>query len=82
MHQIWISFDVFLIIIDLSQLHFRKNSLEEISKAMNPMRNLKFGMLDGQTDVGYVSVGLGVSMIHSIRTCKEIIDDISQDFKP
>ena len=55
---------------------------EEISKAMNPMRNLKFGMLDGQTDVGYVSVGLGVSMIHSIRTCKEIIDDISQDFKP
>ena len=55
---------------------------EEISKAMNPMRNMKFGMLDGQTDVGYVSVGLGVSMIHSIRTCKEIIDDISQDFKP
>ena len=55
---------------------------EEIYKAMNPMRNLKFGMLDGQTDVGYVSVGLGVSMIHSIRTCKEIIDDISQDFKP
>ena len=55
---------------------------EEISNAMHPMRNLKFGMLDGQTDVGYISVGLGVSMIHSIRPSKEIIDDITQDFKP
>ena len=49
---------------------------------MHPMRNMKFGMLDGQIDVGYVSVGLGISMIHSIRSCKEIIDDITQDFKP
>jgi len=55
---------------------------EEISNEMHPMRNMKFGMLDGQVDVGYISVGLGISMIHSIRTCKEIIDDITQDFKP
>ena len=54
---------------------------EEIAKEMHPMRNMKFGMLDGKVDVGYVSVGLGVSMIHSIRSCKEIIDDITQDFK-
>ena len=55
---------------------------EEISNEMHPMRNMKFGMLDGQVDVGYISVGLGVSMIHSIRPSKEIIDDITQDFKP
>jgi enoyl-[acyl-carrier protein] reductase II len=55
---------------------------EEIANEMHPMRNMKFGMLDGKVDVGYVSVGLGVSMIHSIRSCKEIIDDITQDFKP
>ena len=55
---------------------------EEISNEMHPMRNMKFGMLDGQVDVGYISVGLGISMIHSIRSCKEIIDDITQDFKP
>jgi len=55
---------------------------EEISNAFKGMRNMKFGMLDGQVDVGYVSVGLGVSMIHSIRPCKEIIDDITHDFKP
>jgi enoyl-[acyl-carrier protein] reductase II len=55
---------------------------EEIANEMHPMRNMKFGMLDGKVDVGYVSVGLGVIMIHSIRSCKEIIDDITQDFKP
>jgi len=55
---------------------------DELYNAMHPMRNMKFGMLDGQIDVGYISVGLGVSMIHSIRPCKEIIDDITQDFKP
>ena len=55
---------------------------EEIANEMHPMRNMKFGMLDGKVDVGYISVGLGVSMIHSIRSCKEIIDDITQDFKP
>ena len=55
---------------------------EEITNAMHPMRNMKFGMLDGQTDIGYISVGLGVSMIHSIRPSKEIIDDITKDFKP
>ena len=55
---------------------------KELYDTMHPIRNMKFGMLDGQTDVGYISVGLGVSMIHSIRTSKEIIDDITQDFKP
>ena len=54
---------------------------EDITKEMKAMRNIKFGMLDGQLDVGYVTVGLGVSLIRSIRSCKEIIDDITQDFK-
>ena len=66
----------------LAQMDKELKTREEISKTMHPMRNMKFGMLDGQIDVGYVSVGLGVSMIHSIRTCKEIIDDITHDFKP
>ena len=65
----------------LVQMDKELKTREEISKEMHPMRNLKFGMLDGQTDVGYVSVGLGVSMIKSIRPCKEIIDDITHDFK-
>jgi enoyl-[acyl-carrier protein] reductase II len=66
----------------LVQMDKELKTREEIYKAMNPMRNIKFGMLDGQIDVGYITVGLGVSMIHSIRTSKEIIDDITQDYKP
>ena len=66
----------------LVQMDKELKTREEISNAMHPMRNMKFGMLDGQTDIGYISVGLGVSMIHSIRPSKEIIDDITQDFKP
>ena len=66
----------------LVQMDKELKTREEITNAMNPMRNLKFGMLDGQTDIGYITVGLGVSMIHSIRPSKEIIDDITQDFKP
>jgi len=68
----------------LVQLDKELKTREDISKAMKSMRNMKFGMLDGkiEDDVGYISVGLGVSMIHSIRPCKEIIDDITKDFKP
>jgi len=55
---------------------------EKIYKAMNPMRNIKFGMHDGQINVGYITYGLGVGLIKSIRSCKEMIDDITQDFKP
>ena len=65
----------------LVQMDKELKTREEIANTMHPMRNMKFGMLDGQVDVGYISVGLGVSMIHSIRPCKEIIDDITQDFK-
>ena len=66
----------------LVQMDKELKTRDEIYNEMHPMRNMKFGMLDGQVDVGYICIGLGVSMIHSIRTCKEIIEDITQDFKP
>ena len=66
----------------LVQMDKELKTREEIYQEMHQMRNMKFGMLDGQIDVGYISVGLGVSLIHSIRSSKEIIDDITQDFKP
>ena len=67
----------------LVQMDNELKTRDDIAKAMKTMRNMKFGMLDGQIedDIGYVTVGLGISMIHSIRPCKEIIDDITQDFK-
>ena len=66
----------------LAQMDKELKTREDIYNAMKPMRNIKFGMLDGQIDVGYITVGNGISFIHSIRPCKEIIDDITQDFKP
>ena len=38
------------------------------------------GMLEGDMDKGYVSVGNGISFIHSIKTAREIVDDITKDF--
>ena len=32
---------------------------EELYNAKHPTRNIKIGILDGQIDVGYISVGLG-----------------------
>ena len=66
----------------LVQMDKELKTRDEIYNEMHPMRNMKFGMLDGQIDVGYICIGLGVSMIHSIRSCKEIIDDITKDYKP
>ena len=66
----------------LVQMDKELKTKEKIYKAMNPMRNIKFGMHDGQVDAGYITYGLGVGLIKSIRSCKEIIDDITQDFKP
>ena len=38
--------------------------------------NAEYEVWDRQMDVGNVSVGLGISSIHSIRTSKEIIDEL------
>lgn len=53
---------------------------EELSKKMGGFANLRIGMLEGDMDKGYVSLGNGISFIHSIKTVKEIVDDITKDF--
>ena len=65
----------------LVQMDKELKTRDELHNELHPMRNMIFGMLDGKVDVGYICIGLGVSMIHSIRTCKEIIVDITQDFQ-
>ncbi|MFQ3853209.1 hypothetical protein ABLV90_06320 [Staphylococcus sp. 2S1] len=44
-------------------------------------RNMRLGMVEGDTENGYVSVGTGISPIKSIRSVKEVIDDLMQDLK-
>ena len=47
---------------------------------MGGFTKLRIGMLEGDMNTGYVSVGKGISFIHEIRTIKQIIDDITKDF--
>lgn len=49
-------------------------SNEELGKKMGGFANLRVGMLEGDMDKGYVSVGNGISQIHEIKSAREIID--------
>lgn len=53
----------------------------ELGKKMGGFANLRVGMLEGDMNKGYVSLGLGISMIHEIKSVKKIIDDMTVDFK-
>ena len=53
---------------------------EELGRKMGGFTNLRIGMLEGDTDGGYVSVGNGISFIHEILSAKQIIDNITKDF--
>ncbi|MBE6723634.1 MAG: nitronate monooxygenase [Ruminococcaceae bacterium] len=51
---------------------------EEIGKKMGGFANLRIGMLEGDMDAGYVSVGHGISQIHEILSAKEIVERITE----
>ena len=53
---------------------------EELGKKMGGFANLRVGMLNGDINNGYVSVGNGISFINKIKTAKEIIDELTEDF--
>ncbi|WP_323703338.1 nitronate monooxygenase [Mammaliicoccus sp. Dog046] len=55
-------------------------SREEIAQHMGAGRNMRLGMVKGDTENGYVSVGTGISPIKEIRSVQAVIDDLMQDF--
>lgn len=65
---------------ELKAMHDDMKTSDEIAKHMQGGRNMKIGMLDGDTETGFVSVGTGITPIKSIRSVKEVIDDLMQDF--
>lgn len=54
---------------------------DEIANKMYGEQGLKVGMLDGNLEKGYISVGNGLTYITSIRTVKEVVEDLMQDFR-
>lgn len=52
----------------------------EIGKAMGVFANLRKGMLEGDMENGYVSVGNDISFIHEIKSTAQIIADMTKDY--
>jgi len=66
---------------ELLAMDERGQSRDEIANKMYGEQGLKVGMLDGDLERGYITVGNGISYIKSIRSVKEVIEDLMQDFK-
>ncbi|HAM16159.1 MAG TPA: 2-nitropropane dioxygenase [Eggerthellaceae bacterium] len=56
-------------------------SNEELGKKMGGFENLRIGMMEGDMDRGYVSVGNGITHIHTVKTCKQVIDDLTVNWR-
>jgi enoyl-[acyl-carrier protein] reductase II len=54
---------------------------EELGRKMGGFANLRIGMLEGDMDKGYVSVGNGISHIHEVKSCAEIIAELTKNYK-
>lgn len=50
---------------------------EEIGIAMGGLRGLRIGMLEGNTDEGYISLGTGIGSIQSIRSVADVVNDLA-----
>ena len=54
---------------------------EELGKTMGGFANLRKGMLEGDMENGYVSVGHAISFIREIKPVAQIIADMTQDWR-
>ncbi|AHG85279.1 2-nitropropane dioxygenase NPD [Bibersteinia trehalosi USDA-ARS-USMARC-190] len=51
-------------------------SNEELGKAMGGLRGLRIGMLEGNSDEGYVSLGTGIGAIKAVKSVADIVDEL------
>ena len=52
-------------------------STEELGKTMGGLRGLRIGMLEGNTDEGYISLGTGIGSIRDIKTVAQVVDALA-----
>ena len=55
-------------------------SRQDIAKVMNGGVGMRAGMLEGDLENGYISLGNGITLINEIRPVKEVINDLMRDF--
>lgn len=51
-------------------------SKEELAKMMGGLRGLRLGMLEGNTDEGYISLGTGIGSIRSMKSVAEVVAEL------
>ena len=51
-------------------------SKEELAKAMGGLRGLRLGMLEGNTDDGYISLGTGIGSIRSVKSVADVVAEL------
>lgn len=52
-------------------------SNEELGKTMGGLRGLRIGMLEGNTDEGYISLGTGIGSIQSVKSVAEVVNELA-----
>ena len=52
-------------------------SKEELASVMGGLRGLRLGMLEGNTDEGYISLGTGIGGIKQILSVAEVVEQLS-----
>lgn len=52
-------------------------SNEELGNAMGGLRGLRIGMLEGNTDEGYISLGTGIGNIRSIKSVADVVNELT-----
>lgn len=52
-------------------------SNEELGKTMGGLRGLRIGMLEGNTDEGYISLGTGIGSINEVKSVAEVVNELT-----
>ena len=65
---------------ELVEMDLKGATREELALKQGGGKNMKLGMLDGDTENGYISVGLGISSIKEILSAEDTIKELMQDF--
>lgn len=51
-------------------------SKEELANVMGGLRGLRLGMLEGNTDDGYISLGTGIGSIRSVKSVADVVAEL------
>lgn len=52
-------------------------SNQELGALMGGLAGLRIGMLEGNTDDGYISLGTGIGSIRNVKTAAEVVDELT-----